>query len=477
MKVSHIGGKAFGLLISSIFLYALIFAPSYHVVPFLASIYDDKRFLQILLLLLVLACYAVRGLRPEGYSLAFSVLFVLLLISSFFSERPPYALAETSLFVGLFFFVDYTKKTWGILGERLFFAVVVSICLSAILYMVAFYAGYVASYLENMPLKWPLPFFGFTSIRFFNQYQIWGLPLIAAPLLFQFPLIEKYKYLIFTLLAGWWVLLFASGSKGALLAIILALLVTLAFFRKEAYALSKVLVLTGVVGGVLYLFLFHLLPPLLGSNAEIERAWDVGGSARGYLWSKAVDLIAQNPLLGVGPMHYAWYPNQVAAHPHNSVLQIAAEWGVPALLIVLCMFVYGMLRWHKRFNYKTLKGEAHIYKQIIISLYCSFMAGTVYSLVSGVIVMPLSQIMGSVIIGLMLGVYHFSKNRGGGEVCHPVSGRKNYLIRFFSGVLLIVMVWSVLPEVFPRLVNHEIFLPLDQLVAGPRFWQNGGISN
>ena len=46
-----------------------------------------------------------------------------------------------------------------------------------------------------------------------------------------------------------------------------------------------------------------------------------------------------HPLLGIGPMQFAALRSQVGAHPHNWPIQIAAEWGFPATVILLVLII------------------------------------------------------------------------------------------------------------------------------------------
>ena len=97
------------------------------------------------------------------------------------------------------------------------------------------------------------------------------------------------------------------------------------------------------------------------------------------------------------------------------------------------------------------------------------MANASYSLVDGVIVMPLSQVMMAVIVGLMLGLYG-----NGNQQSNGVS-RKYIVQQIFAGVVLVALTWSVLPELLPRLLGNEQMIPRGYPTLGPRFWQEGSI--
>ena len=61
-------------------------------------------------------------------------------------------------------------------------------------------------------------------------------------------------------------------------------------------------------------------------------------------------LLKNHKLLGVGPMHFAYYYNEWASHPYYVLLMIAVEWGIPAALIATVIFFWGFYeRWQGGF--------------------------------------------------------------------------------------------------------------------------------
>ena len=82
-------------------------------------------------------------------------------------------------------------------------------------------------------------------------------------------------------------------------------------------------------------------PPIPKTNSVVDRGWR-SVNERVVMMKSSAELTLRHPLLGVGPgqfgLHYA---KTMAAHPHNSVLQLLAEYGLiaggagVALLIML----------------------------------------------------------------------------------------------------------------------------------------------
>lgn len=114
------------------------------------------------------------------------------------------------------------------------------------------------------------------------------------------------------------------------------------------------------------------------------------GSSRGYIWSKAVDVIRNHPLLGTGPdsfglyfpntdyinMRYYGFDNQIVSKPHNLYLQIASQTGIPSLFAFLAFYLYYMICMSKT----ILKAPKNSYTQFIS---IGLLSGTFGYMISG----------------------------------------------------------------------------------------------
>lgn len=470
---------AFSLKLIAIILIQLLVSLSlnYGLIPNLIA-YDDKRVSELLIIIIVLFCILLGGLKAfpsksiwkiKVYYLAV-LLFLLAGLSAVLSASPRHAFLEVSLFAGLCCLSLLVARSWYDYRHTLLFSILGAISLGATLYMIGFYTGYLASFLEAIPLVWPEPFFMLSNVRQFNQYQLWTLGLLCLPLLVPGSVKPKYKVWVFCLLSAWWVLLFASTSRGVLLAWLLSMVITWRVYRRLAWSFLQLQLKCFGCGFLAYQLLFIWLPKLnAGGGSVTETVLRAQTHDRIYLWTHAWHMIESHPLLGVGPMHYAWYPNNMAAHPHNSLVQLACEWGLPATGLILFLLGFGLFRWLKRFNANTLKAAPESEQALAVALFFTAMASACYSLVDGVIVMPLSQVMMAVVLGLMIGLYRQS------DPSAPVKPLNDIAHRVFAGVILVVMVWSVLPELLPRILGDYEMIPMGYQVIGPRFWQEGGI--
>ena len=81
--------------------------------------------------------------------------------------------------------------------------------------------------------------------------------------------------------------------------------------------------------------------------------------SRGDFWALAVKMAVSNPLFGVGPFQWNIERYELAnyeplvADPHNSYLQVAAEYGIPvaalyALLVATCLVVVLLAAWNPK---------------------------------------------------------------------------------------------------------------------------------
>ena len=121
---------------------------------------------------------------------------------------------------------------------------------------------------------------------------------------------------------------------------------------------------------------------------ETNLRFRTGSSGRTELWLYVLNHIPEKFWLGYGPMSFAWADGKPLsnAHPHNASLQILYEYGFLAFLTLLlwvCSLLVTAL--------KKLRSVAH--QTTDTALLLSIMSALFYAQLSGVIVMPLTQLM------------------------------------------------------------------------------------
>lgn len=193
-----------------------------------------------------------------------------------------------------------------------------------------------------------LDFHGVSNIRVFSDYQS-PLLLLAPYATFMQIKGKLYRPIGSILIGFFFSLAFLAGSRSVLAAHATIHVLLLCLIGRPYYAFLREQAKFWLFGFILYEFYIDLIPALWSLGAmsldhEISHQsslankgdWDSG---RLQLWSIALQMAIHHPWLGVGPMHFSAYPNPIAAGPHNLMLQISAEWGIPAMGIftMLCI--------------------------------------------------------------------------------------------------------------------------------------------
>ena len=397
-----------------------------------------------------------------------AIVFVLGAVSAMLAPMPNQAILEWASFLMLLACTFGLAGVSRVFAERFDYYALWVVVSSVTAYTIGVALAYSATFVERMPVHvWEL-FHGFSNVRFFGHFQSMTLPLLVVPALLW--TLKPYQRIgLFVLSSAWWMLAIASGTRGTWLAMMLAISVGMTCGRLgRVWAVKQVV---GALSGLAaYLLLFSLLPELLGIpviGLAGSRFSDISSlSGREVLWLASVEMLKAHPLLGVGPMHFAYYPNGVAAHPHNSVLQWAVEWGVPSALLAIYCVQAGV--WAMIERIRILEDEPSNFLRI--ALLASLVAAITQSLVDGVIVMPYSQMWLVAIVGWSIGRHL------GGEVNSQVS-KWHINVEKVTVLLLFVCGGLILNAVYPQALDLKERQDLFMLEHGggvqPRFWEQG----
>lgn len=480
-----------------IYLFAIIllciyfaYHPKLNIFPSYSS-YNEQRIQGILAMLIVVALpvflpvigkdwFRVWTSLPETTKFLLGSLAVLGLLSASVATYSAFALLEVGMFILMGMAAISTAASRSRLGSIFDQVVAISLLFAGWSYLALFFIVYFMSIYTDLPFDGRRIFhsFSFENIRFFSQFQSWTLSLLVLPLLL-FPRRPIFLTFLFVVPAmGWWLLLFISGTRGTMLGFIVAFLAVVLIYRKQAMDWLRWQAVA-ITGGLLAYWMFFSLIPRLGLGMSFTGLTSIvdreltKAPGRWELWRDAADLVRDNPLLGAGPMHFAASAHSIAAHPHNSILQIAAEWGLPAVLIVMVLFIWGMSSWLKDDN-KTREADSYTLK-LRVALFASLVTAAVHSLFSGIIVMPVSQIMMVLVIGWMLGV-----------AINPADPQGDFS-KLKRGLLLLIFVatstvifWQVLLHGPHLEESHRQYMdshPTEQgRIYHPRFWLQGDIS-
>jgi len=296
--------------------------------------------------------------------------------------------------------------------------------------------GVVAAQNAGADFNFRISLLHFSWPRFYNQVQSWAVPaLVALP-----PLFARYRLaaiLCFIVLGLQWYIILMTGARGSFVAIGVASVFTLIFLPPVRARILKWQITSFALGALMFavvLFSFETsdttsaigpgsesIKYSLGREADIDASGGqlTGGessffkqslgrpmvhtSGRTWMWSVTVRDARDNPLLGIGPMNYVCTSNERIGHPHNFPLQLAAEWGIPVALAVCIIFMF--LLW--RTSRSIRQGEFDSPEDTAIAglLLTGVLAAALHACLSGVMVMPASQVTGVLVCGMLLGLY------------------------------------------------------------------------
>lgn len=451
--------------------------------PWLSE-YDEKRLLQCLLLIgIALITISLSKLRhqlldsiialPPLIRTLLAALLIIGIVSAAISERPKIGFSELSLYLLLFFcsiIIAISRKALQQRFDNLLICVLVVV---AALYFIKFLLGYVVFIQQDNLLRPNDLFMNFSNRRFFNHLQTWTLPLLLVPLATH----TQRKTIFFTALiaaTGWWIMLFTSNGRGSLIALILSSIVVLVAFRRFALPWLKWMTATFTAGLAIYFLMFVLIPATLKLSINLDLSETVArrtdDGARLQLFARAIHIIEQHPWTGIGPGQYTncveGEAGLVLGHPHNAVLQIASEWGLIALVISVTIIILGMWAWYDHAR-KDIQFAPAKTKSMYVALLASSTAAGAHSLVSGIIVMPLSQILLIIVAGWMIAI----------NPQRPADHRIKQIHHLAASLLIISaslgLAWHLAKDVSNIHAEHGSLDPTFSFK--PRFWLNTDI--
>ena len=189
-------------------------------------------------------------------------------------------------------------------------------------------------------------------------------------------------------------------------------------------------------------------------------------SGRSHLWSLAWEDAVVNPWLGAGPMRFDCAgPAIHPAHPHNFPLQLLAEWGFPATLLILAVCAY--LGWAllRRLRLHPGSGdELHIMQTM---LGAGVIAAALHACLSGILIMPASQVTAVLICGWVLGALPTTQ-------AQPGTRRRLALLAVITGMVLCLGILAFSIDEIRHIEMRTEALRM-AAPASPRFWQDGRV--
>lgn len=450
------------------------------------SWHDGQRLAQLGLLVLVLLTLAVPGTAarvaavwvnlPRTIRCALLAAFAMGVISGVAAALPRWALLEIGLQLLLIVLSLSIAADRRMLGDGadpllalLFFATAAAYAFTTCcVYVAMLLVGPAYGQVFNIRELYT----SFSNVRFFGYVQTMLLPFLLLPAMW-WGTTRARRILLWSVPSIWWMLAVGSGTRGTWAALLVGVIAATLFGGYAGLRWAKWQG-AGLLCGLLCYGVFVLgIPQLLELPASfLHRTDDILSlSHREVLWTAALDYIVQHPWFGIGPMHYAYWATEVAAHPHNAVLQWLAEWGVPAGLLLTGVWAAGgiSLVAHVRRMARQGSDQSRLFRVALLS---ALAGASAQAMVDGVLVMPVSQTLLALLAGWAMGMM---AGRGG---C--IAGRGGRLI-LMSVVLMAAaaVAYGVAPEINHLAERQQAYLTAHgpDTVLLPRFWTLGWINN
>ncbi len=440
-----------------------------------SSWWDEQRIVLLTVLLLVSAwgLTVAEGGRvlSVNTALALSVALAFGLVSAWHAPRQYLALVDVAMYSVI---ACYILLFIGTPRRELAVAAVVFVGAVAVPYLVGVAARYISALVLWMPIGADTLLVGFANPRFPAHLQALTIPLF--PLALSLARSELSRLALSVAGVLWWMCVAGSGSRTAWIALMAAAAIAAVIEGLRGQWLRAQLLLA-TVGTALYFLAFRALPHVLGlaSTAEIGRLSEFASvGARFELWLASSRAIAADPWLGLGPMHFAFANNGIAAHPHNFWLQFAAEWGVAAGIIVAGASIVLWLR--------TIRVARAIQRQyadgqgasedaaLAVGIATAITAWIVAIQADGLMVVPTSQAASAIVLGLACGLV----GTGWSKPLRPAMSRAVVAIVFLpAAAVLLYLPFTSFSQVKAREDAWMKANPGETMA--PRFWQQGWI--
>lgn len=433
------------------------------------SWHNEQRAVQILLLSLTgLAFAGLTGFGPERIraQLRFPwwwwVFVALGVASSVASQAPLAAFAEVGLFVLLSALTLLTAAVTAERPDRLARVARLFAVLAAVAHALAVLVRYGASVQLGKEVDLDVFMLGYANPRFASALYAALMPFVAAVVIDQREGV-MLRVTAFIALSLLWTINLGLGTRGVWFAYLLALPAMAFLFGIQRSMRLNLAVVFAAVAGLTAFLAMSVIPIGNGatsSGLELPAERLLTLTSREVLWAMSSDAIVRHPVLGLGPMHFAALNSHVGAHPHNWPLQIASEWGVPALLLVM------MAIWRSAVAIRN--GNCGVDS---VAPCLAVTAALVLGLVDGNLVLPVSQTAAALSLGLLIGSAGRSNVVGSSEVNPAPVWLGTAIVCLLANCLVVAYATSSLPEQAAEISTFRQLHPGEWLV--PRFWEHG----
>jgi O-antigen ligase len=325
-------------------------------------------------------------------------------------------------------------------------------------------ACYAVFFSLGLAFNWKECFAFFSHPRFFNHFQV------GAVLLFPMLILKSdskvTRVLAFLALSLSVATILVSAGRGIWVSLTAAALV-IACLRIRHYQRYFTFLILGVIAGFFVFLIFSYLSSPSGSLvlAGLEERGSVLADNRSRIWELTVAKIIERPVLGWGAYSYAFLAGEIwlPAHPHQAVLQLAFEYGLPLTSVIVAFFTYSIYTLFKRI--RLLNNDwASVY-------FASLIALALNAQYSAVLIMPVGQMMVVVITARLLSLVFSEWITTLKSML--VLPRKLLPTSFFILMGGAVMIWGIVIEDYLRFRGEgEWSKRHEKRIFLPRTWEN-----
>jgi O-antigen ligase len=437
-------------------IHADYFSPKY--------LYDFKRILQIALCLFSLpilfleilqGAFVARSIEHRLTVIVLSCFLFVGLFSALGSAHFGFALLDWLhvFFLCVLFYCLWVATEKDRAGFKIF---VVCLMLSVGLLVTKFFTVYVLATLDGGATHADLLFVSASNRNFIGQYLA---VCCCFSLVLGFSLsTSRYRILcLFVVFLGIGFLV-KSDVRGAIVAILIASVFALLFRRLGFRFFLLAFSFVGLAS--LLIFFIESLNPQAGLLAEFGSASSV--RERVLMWVDCLHFWQDRFLLGIGPGHFAVTDLESGvsrAHPHNFYLQLLAEWGsICFVLLASVFFIFVKRLYSKR---KELSDPYAL--GALLAVVC----GMMHAGVSGVLVMPLSQLIFVFFLAVSL-----SGSDGDVADAHfnSVLSSRPAMLAIVAFVCLLFALLCYMAYTYKWRSDENCMVR-----QGPRYWQAGGV--
>ncbi len=332
-----------------------------------------------------------------------------------------------------------------------------------------FTASFVSAALSPVGVDGLFP--GYVTPRFFSQWQTWTLPIVTLPALLMGRSLRILRPAAWLLAASWWTIGFLSGGRG----VIVSLLVAAVFVAATAGGSGRSWLARQLppvaFGALAALLLAAGFPAVLENATTLDRFVSATDSGRLELWQSALELFRSHPVLGVGPQHYAFFSGENVSHPHNIVLLFLAEWGLLATVLVGFLLWSGIRRLIALVSTLDARDDEAA-RHVGVALCASAIAAFVHANLSGLSIMPLSQMAACMVFAWLAAELSGREDRREGARA-TASTMTPFTVAIAAAVVAAALIVSAAPDVLDRVAEPSRSRPVDSLRYRPRIWLEG----